>query len=526
MHDYIIKNVKVFDGTGCPPYFANLAIKNGKISYIGKTEVVSYRKIEGKGLAVSPGFFDAHSHADMTWDRHPESSCKLEQGVTTEIAGTCGISPAPISEEFLEIAKQGMLRKFDDKFDIKNFLTFGAFMDFMDIPFGPNMVTQMGHGALRAAVSGLADRPLTDVEMGKMKDYVHEGMRSGSHGISFGLIYPPGSYSEEPELTELCKVVAEYGGTFSIHMRSEGPKLVESVESVIRMAQGSGARGIISHHKVSGKANWGKSEKTIELIEKANANGIEVFLDQYPYEASSTGLNTMIPNKMHAMGVPKLVEMLSDSAGRKEIIEKIKEERGVKPGEDVRSSLAHVMIGKSESYPDYANIMLLEAAEKAGKDAYELLLDILRDDKLGTGAIYFTMGDDDIERIMKYPRTMVGSDGLYIPGDTAGHPRGAGTFPKFLGHYVRDKSIMSMEEGIRRMTSMPAAVYNLRNKGLLKEGLDADITVFNPDTIISKADYKNFGLRCEGIHFVFVNGVLTVKDGLYNGKRAGKLLRR
>ena len=525
MHDYVIKNAKIFDGTGCPPYFADIALKDGIITYIGKTPGEACHTLEAKGLAAAPGFIDAHSHADMKWEIHPESRAKLEQGVTTEITGTCGISPAPITEEYLEEAIQSSQRTKDSRIELKFCRTFGSFMDFIDLPFGPNMAPQLGHGAIRTAVSGYADRKLTTAEMDKMKDYVHEAMQSGCFGISFGLIYPPGSYSEEDELTELCKVVAGYGGTFSIHMRSEGPRLVESVESVIRMAENAGIRAIISHHKASGKGNWGKPLKTLELIENANQRGIEVFLDQYPYAASSTGLDTMIPNDMHTLGVKKLVDMMSSPEGRKEIIKRIKEDRGVTAAQDPSESLNHVMIGKSDTHPEYANEMLNETAKKEGKDPFELLLDILRDDELSTGAIYFTMCEEDIERIMKYRRTMVGSDGLYIFGDKAGHPRGIGTFPKFLGTYVRDKGIMTMEEGIRRMTSMPAAVYSLKHKGLLKEGMDADITVFNPETINSKADYKKFSTPCEGIHTVFVNGIPVVSNGAYNGKKAGRLLR-
>ena len=526
MFDMKITGAKIFDGAGTPFYFADVAVKDGKICAVGKNiEGRAAREIDARGMALSPGFIDAHSHIDIVMDQLFDAKHKLEQGVTTEVSGSCGMSPAPLSQKHYRDGLRASSRLDDCDFQPHTRASYRAFMDAVNINYGANMLLQIGHGTARAAVCGYADRALDSGELEQLKGYIAEAMEAGVSGVSFGLIYPPGAYAGEAELAEVSKVVASYGGVFTTHMRNEGSKLVESVEETIRIAESSGCRGVISHHKASGKANHGKTERTLQLIEEANARGVEIFLDQYPYNASSTGLSTMIPTHMHALGIDKLVEMMTSREGRLEMRRQIEIDRGVPPGGDVSSGLDHIMIASSNSHPQFDGTMLHDAAKQAGADPLELMLDILRDDRISTGAIYFTMGEEDIERVMKYPRTMVGTDGLYEPGKMC-HPRAIGTFPRFLGRYVRDKGLMTMEEGIRRITSMPAAVHGLSGKGLIKPGMDADLVLFNPETIIDNATYKDYAAPNTGIEAVFVAGQPAVLQGVATGVLAGRLIRR
>ncbi len=526
MFDILFLNAKIYDGTGCPAYFADVGVADGKIAAIAKGLKDARRTVDARGLALAPGFIDAHSHADMVLDQTPSSWYKLEQGITTEITGTCGLSGGPIAPDYREDGVRIINRLPSPPADVARRATFPGYMDTLDIPLGPNVAMQMGHGSLRAAVCGFANRPLSRSEQENMHSLAVQGMQAGAVGVSFGLIYPPGIYADESECTELCRVIARHGGTFSIHMRYEGDRVIESVESVIRMAEQAGIRGIISHHKAVGVNNWGKSARTLELIDKANERGVEIFLDQYPYEACSTGLKTMIPADMHALGVDKLVSMLDDRAGRAQIRDAMEHVVSMEPGGDtVRATAEHILIGDCGN-PGYAGRMLRDIAAERGADILETAMDILRDDMLETNAIFFVMGQEDILRIMKHPRCMVGSDGLYAGKGGFAHPRAYATFPRFLGRYVRDNGVLPLEEGVRKMTSMPAAVYGLNGKGLLRRGMDADLVLFDPSAFIDNADFKNYDARCGGLAMVLVNGAVAVEKGVYNGRLNGRLIRK
>ncbi|MDR0396445.1 MAG: D-aminoacylase [Oscillospiraceae bacterium] len=524
MLDLLVKGALIYDGTGSPPFRADVGVKDTRIAAIGKRIPDAYTAINGSGLALAPGFVDSHSHADLVLHSAPVSYYKLEQGVTTEIAGSCGISPAPLSRERFADGLRVCSQFAAPPHEWESRLTFAGYMDEMDKNLGCNAALQIGHSEARAAVCGYANRELDASEMDALLGLTREAMQAGAIGVSFGLIYPPGSYANEAELTEVCRVAARYGGVFTIHMRSEGNFLVESVESVIRMARDSGCRAVISHHKAGGKANFGKTARTLELIDEANASGVEVYHDQYPYTASATGLNTIIPDEYHAMGVDQLVDMLGKPDGRARMRAILAKDRGVSP-DAVPDSLASTMVGWSESRPDCSGKMLSEAAAEMGTDACELAFDLLRGDRMETSAIFFSMCEDDVERVMAHPRMMVGTDGLYMNGQRC-HPRAYGSFPRFLGRYCRDRGIVTLAEGIRKITSMPAAVYNLQSKGLIREGMDADLTLFDPETIVDRADYNDFKAKNDGLSAVIVAGRVVVDGNEWNGKRFGRLIRR
>ncbi len=524
MHDFVIKNARIYDGAGTPAFPGDLAVKNGRISQIARHIDAACPIVDAAGLALSPGFIDPHSHSDGVLESWPSSYYKLEQGITTEVTGSCGASRAPVSRQFPDTSLR-ILASGGGDINPDDYSTFAAYMRRMNISFGPNIAMQVGHSTLRAAVSGIADRPLTPGEMDAMRAHVEEAMQAGAMGVSFGLIYPPGSYGDERELTELVKIVARYGGTFTIHMRNESSGLLESVAEVIRMSETTGCRAVISHHKASGKRNHGLTARSLELVDSAVARGCDIYLDQYPYTASSTGMDTMIPGGLHTMGTDRLVRMMSEPSGRAELRSAIEKDRGVEAGGDLAATMDYVMVATSDSHPGYSGRMLLDIAREKDMDICELLFDTLRDDRLSTGAIFFSMCEEDVERVMKYPRVMIGTDGLFT-GDEFAHPRAFGTFPRFLGRYVRDRGIMPLEEAIRRITSMPAGVFGFQSKGLLREGMDADLTLFDPEVIIDNADYVSYNAKCTGLAAVYVDGREAVRDAVWNGKMFGRLLSR
>jgi len=523
MLDWLFRDAWVYDGTGCLPMRADVGVKDGRIAAIGRRLPDAHRTIEATGLALAPGFIDSHSHGDLVIHREPGAFFKLAQGVTTEIAGSCGLSPGPFSEAF---ERQGVeiIAPFSAAgLEPGKRRTFAQTLDDLDVPLGVNTLAQLGHASARCAVSGLANRPLTAREMDALLGVVKEAMQAGAGGVSFGLIYPPSAYAQEEELTEVCKAVAEYGGFFTIHMRSEGGRVLESVDEAIRMAERSGCRGVISHHKATGKPNFGKTAETLRRIEEAHRRGAEVYFDQYPYNASATGLNTLLPNAALAAGTAALVAQLSDKAGREAIRAAIARDRHCDEAY-LDESLAHVMVSHSPSQPEVSGRMLKDAAAERGVSLCDAAMDLLQSDRMETQAIFFSMCDEDVERVMRHPLGMLGTDGLYLPGGRC-HPRAFASFPRFLGRYCRDKALLPLHEGIRKITAMPARVYNLPRKGLLREGMDADLVLFDPGTILDTADYAEFDKRNEGVLGVWQAGKRVVTDGVWDGGRFGRLMR-
>lgn len=524
MLDLWIKNARIVDGSGMPAYRANVGLRDGKIARIAPvTKEPAAKTLDADRLTLTPGFIDSHSHDDFIAETYPACAHKLEQGVTTDIAGMCGHSAAPLSRSHYE---EGC-RVCDALFaggvnkDQPSHSSFSAYLRRLRKNFGPNIGFHIGHGTVRTAVMGFENRPPKTREMEAMKDYVRDAMEAGALGISFGLIYTPGAFCNTEEMIELCKVAAEYGGDMTIHMRNEGIRLVEGVEETLRVVRQTGIRCVISHHKASGGcANWGKTALTLPMIEEANRDGFTVFLDQYPYNASSTGLSSEIPGQYLALPKAELMAMLSSPADRQKIA------AAMMAGSQKEAYLQTLMIGASRAYSQYNGVMVSEAARLHGKSIPETILDILLADDLASTEISFGMCEEDVERVMAYPRTMIGTDGLWYPGALGAHPRAFASFPRVLGYYVRERHILSFEEAIRRMTSMPAAIYGLTGKGLIREGMDADLCLLDPDVIADKADYKNWNARCPGLKHVFVAGQTVVTDSTHDGRLLGRKLLR
>jgi len=515
MYDIIIKNGMILDGTASPYLRTDIAVKDGKIAKIAKDlDITAAAKvIDASGLTVTPGFIDSHSHADGAVLSYPDMTEKAEQGITTSIGGQCGSSPAPISPN----SKQVQISNLGLNTEILG--TYGAFLETAkNIPLGANLAAFVGHCAIRRAVMGIDNREPTADELEKMKEYVRDAVRHGALGVSFGLIYNPGVFAKTPELIELAKAAKEEGGMISAHIRNEGGAVVEAVTEFIEIVRRSGVRGVISHHKSSGKGNHGKVKETLKLIDEANAEGLDVYCDVYPYIASHTSLSSsFVPKHMQSSEYGGVLGVLRDPELRKQAKEINLKNRG-------DDDLSWVLIVKCPAYLQYVGKRLNEIAELHGKDVYETAYDMISDSNGVTNACYFTMCEEDVETVMAHSRAMICTDSSVACGASVFHPRLRATFPRVLGHYVRERGVTTLPEMIRKMTAMPAAVYGLKGKGLLREGYDADICIFDAEKIIDRATFTEPTLKCEGLNYVIVGGEVVVEDAVYLGRRCGRVL--
>ena len=515
MYDIIIKNAKIIDGTGNPYYRSDVAIKDGKIARIGKALEGAEQVIDATGLTLTPGFIDSHSHVDRHILTYPEQREKIEQGITTSIAGQCGESPAPIS--LLHANDERPIGNYGKRCDVLR--TASSFINIAkNVPQGSNTALLIGNGALRGAVIGPADRRATPEEMEKMKALLREGLEAGAIGVSFGLIYAPACFADTEELIELAKVVAEYHGVVAAHIRGEGATLIRAVEEFISVIRASGARGVISHHKSAGIEHQGKINHSLRIINEAWEEGLEVYLDVYPYIASHTSLSAaFIPKKHLTEGTAVLCEKLKDPAVRADVKAFNIDIRG-------NDDLGWVMPVKCPAYPEYEGKRLNEIAKIHGKDVYDTMMDMIQEGKGVCNACFFSMCEEDVCRVMAHPRSMIGTDAAVMGDSTIYHPRLRGTFPRVLGRYVRERGVTDLPRMIAKMTSLPATVYSLKNKGLVMEGFDADLCIFDADKIIDRSDFTSCHNRAEGLNYVILGGEVVVENAVHNGKCNGKIL--
>jgi len=521
MYDILFQNACIADGTGNPMYHADVALVDGKIAKIGyNLKAEADRVIDGTGKVLAPGFIDAHSHLDKQLENVPHCAHMLEQGVTTIIGGMCGSSAAPISAEHFNDGLRLVGKGFSEE-SIQARLGMDSYIEYLSkLELGSNFTFLVGHGNIRVAAMGYVADKATPADLVKMQEITRQCMKAGAMGVSFGLIYPPGSYADTEEMIAVAKIVAEYGGVITAHVRGEGDTLIEATYELLKVARATGVRTVHSHHKATGgPMNWNKTAATISMMEKAIADGFDIFCDQYPYTASSNGMKATIPAELHAFGMEKLTEMMTDPAQREAL------RPDILKGKTSHDRFQYFMIGNSSSHPEYAGRMLNEIADELGIDPYELHCDLLRDDKMGTTAIYLTASEEDVERVMKWDRTMIGSDGDSGRSRT-GHPRTFGTFTRVLGRYVREKKVISLENAVRKMTYLPAMVYNLSTKGLIREGMDADLVLFDPKTIADLGDYTQPARGNIGLDYVLVGGKVALENNTATGVLAGKVLFR
>jgi len=504
MYDMIIKGASVLDGTGAEAYVSDVAIRDGKIARIASGLADGKTVIDAKGLVLTPGWIDSHSHSDRTIMTFPDQREKAEQGITFSIGGNCGGSVAPSKNT-------SIVGKFDRMHEF--------FAQNENFPQGSGAAVMVGFNAIRGYVVGNENRAATPEEVEQMKELARESMKAGAIGMSFGLFYVPGCYATKEEAAEVAKVIGEYGGVLSAHIRDESDHLLDSVEEFLYIIRESGCRGVFSHHKVVYRENWGKTKESIAMIDRANEEGADVYLDVYPYTATCTSvLARYVPSFLHPPGTKSVFDLLGNPESR----EKIKAWGREQWGDD----LSWTLLVEVPGHPEYEGKTVNELAEMRGQqDRYDALFDLACEVRKRINGCFFTLSEEDVERAIRHPRAMIGSDGA--AADSARyHPRLRGTFPRVLGRYVRERGIVSLPEMIRKMTSLPAAVYNLPGKGKIAEGYDADLCIFDPEKIIDRADYVRCNLPNEGLNYVIIDGKVVVENNTYNGIRAGKIYRR
>lgn len=499
-YDLIIKNGMVYDGSGNPPTQTDVAITKDKIVKVGNlSSAKAKRIIDATGLAVAPGFIDLHAHLDPLLNL-PSAESAIRQGVTTSLGGPDGSSPWPL----------------------------GAYLDKADsIGMTMNVAFLIGHNKIRRNVMKLENRAPTDEELATMEAQVEQGMKEGAFGLSTGLKYIPGAFSNVDEVIALAKVASKYNGIYTSHLREEGIGLLEAVYEAIEIGRAANIPIILTHHKAIGTKMWGASVKTLAMVDSARKIGIDVMMDQYPYNASYTGIGVLIPSWSMAGGTPEFKKRLDNPLLRdsikKAIVNNILYDRG---GADLnRIQFALVEWKKDLEGRTLRDWLVERKIEPTVENGAELVIEAQLNG--GANCVYFAMDDADVERIMKHPQTMIGSDGrLVAPGDGHPHPRWYGTFPRVLGVYVREKGVLTLENAIQKMTMMSADRLGLKDRGRIKENTFADVVVFNPQTVKDKSTFQNPHQYPDGIDYVVVNGTLAVDKGKFIDARTGMVLRK
>ena len=497
----------LYSGNDQPPVRADVGLREDRIAAIGDLgEVPAELRLDVTGLAVAPGFVDIHSHAlrnnpDRSGIyRWPDAENLIRQGVTSIIGGPDGTSPLPIADDLAALEAA---------------------------PASVNFGTFVGQGSIRERVVGSEDRPATDEELEAMRAEVAAAMRAGAFGLSTGLIYAPGSFASTEEIIELARVVAGYGGIYITHMRNEAGGVFDSIAETIRIGEEGGLPVQITHHKVIGGAMWGRSVDTLALVDAATARGIDISIDQYPYTASSTGLTAVFP-RWSLSGDAAARRARMDDPGertrmRQAIMELLANERG---GDDPPTD---TVLADCSWDPDLNGLNLAQVLERRSRtvtlgNAAELVIELQYAG--GCSVVYHTMSEDDVERIMLYPGTMVASDGgIMIPGEGVPHPRNYGAFARVLGEYARERGVLPLHTAIHKMTRLPAERIGLADRGRLAVGAVADIVAFDADAVVDRATFADPHRYAEGVHHVFVAGRAVLLDGRMTGERPGRVLR-
>lgn len=515
--DLFIKNASVIDGSGKKIFKSNVGIDKGKIVYIGRENFSAKRIIDAKELLLTPGFIDTHSHSDFTILADPRAEGKITQGITTEVNGNCGISAFPLLEEVFE---RRMLEI--NSLGLKSWNTIGDYISLLkNAKPAINIATLCGHGNLRGAVIGYKNEKASREQIEKMKELLKEQFHYDIKGMSTGLIYPPGIYADTNELVDLSKCIRQYGGIYVTHMRSEGDRLLSAAEEALTIGKIAKVPVHISHLKTSGKENWWKIEPLLKLLDSALKTGVQLTADRYPYVASATDLDAFLPSWILEGSRDEILERLRSKRIRKEISRCFRER-----GRDFLKSLVisevyceEDKVYEGKSLEDITNL----------KSVSEFVCNLLIRSNLLIGVIYFAMNEENLEKILMRPYVMIGTDsaarcrdGVTAKGKP--HPRGFGSFPRFIRRYVIEKELMSIEEAIMKITFLPAKTFRLKNRGLIKEGYFADIVIFDPAEIEDRATFEEPFKNSKGIKYVIVNGVLSVEDGFLTGERKGAIL--
>ena len=525
MFDILIQQAQVVDGSGGPPFTADIGVVGNTINAIGQLSAAEARTtIKAGELMATPGFIDMHTHSDWTLPGNRRAESKIRQGVTTEVIGMCGSSPAPLPSDPDRREQLVAQASANRPWLTWEWNSFGEYLDHLRRGIALNVVPVVGHGSLRVATLGREDRSPRPEELTVMEDLLAQAMQEGAFGLSTGLIYPPSCYADTQEIIGLARVVASHSGLYFSHIRGEGATLLDAIREVIEIAERAGLPAQIAHFKCSGRPYWHQLPEAISLVEEARARGLDITADRYPYTASSTGLAALLPHWAHEGGRPQVLDRLADPATRSRIRQEVIARReGL--------SWQEVMISSCPAKPAYEGHTVEQLAEEQGKEPVEAVLDLLLEVEAEVAMIQFSMSEENLQRVLRLPWVMIGSDGAsLVPQGEMGkgkrHPRSYGTFPRFLGRYVREEGLLTWQEAVRKATALPAERLGLRDRGQLKAGKRADIALLDPQRITDRATFTEPYRYPEGIEYVLVNGQIVIEGGEHTGALPGEVLER
>ena len=525
-YDLVIVGGQVFDGSGGEAAAADIGIIGDRIERIGRIPASRGKMVlDAQGLTVCPGFIDSHDHSDVNLLYNPKAESHIRQGVTTVVSGNCGASPFPVADEIFEESRSSLQDQYGIDLTWRDIKGFFARLDESGLAL--NYATFVGQGTIRGAAMGFNDRPPKPEELERMKAYVAENVQAGALGLSTGLEYAPGSFASPDEVAELCRVAVEHGGLYATHMRDEGDQLLESLDEAIGVARMTGASLQISHFKVAYARNWHKIDDALARIDQAVQEGIDVFCDRYPYTAGSTGFSSFNFPLWALQGTTEeFLARLKDSTLEARLRAYVSE-REQKLGSWDKGMISSV---DTEQNRRFEGRTVLEGMQETGKDAFEFMRDLILEENNRVGQIIFMMSEDNLKRILAHPRVGVGCDGSALApygnlGRGKPHPRSYGTFPRVLGKYIREGSILPLSEMIRKMTSVPARKFGFSRRGLLQRGYLADIVAFDRDRVADRATWQEPHQYPEGIEHVIVNGEVVVQNSDHTGRLPGRILR-
>jgi N-acyl-D-amino-acid deacylase len=525
MLDLILEGGHICDGTGEPPFVTDIAVAADRIVRIGDCrEFEALARVQCTGRVVAPGFIDMHGHSDETLLVLPSADSKIRQGITTEVGGNCGASPAPLAGIGLRERREELQHHLGFAPAWTNFD--GFFSELEHARPTLNFCCLVGLGTIRSSIDAVTPAPLDAEALAQAQRLVHEACEQGAIGISSGLIYPPGSFADTNELIAMADAAADAGSPlYATHIRNEGDELLEAVDEALEVGRRSACAVQLSHHKASRRRNWGKVHDSLAAVERARNSGLDVVLDQYPYIASSTGLDVILPPDVRVGSRDDIASRLSDHRYAALVAARVELDYGGRWHEVLVASV------DSQKNQPYQGMNIAEIGQAMGCAPVAAALRLLVDENLDVAAIYFTMCEDDVRTVLSYQHTAIGTDAVVrapfgVTSTGKPHPRTYGTFPRIFRRYVRETPVLPLPEAVRRATSLAAGRLGLRQRGLLAAGFFADIVVFDRDRISDTATYLDPHRFPEGIDSVYVNGQAAVRDGAATGLRPGRVLRR
>ncbi len=528
MLDLKIEGAQVIDGTGAAGGRADVGLRDDTIAAVGDlSRELAGSTLRASGRVLAPGFIDMHSHSDWRLWENRRAESKIRQGVTTEVVGNCGFSPAPVSAEFLDDLR-GFALYLPKGMDFR-WRSVGDYLRAFDAEgTALNVVQLVGHGTLRVAAMGFARRAPDQTELARMQRLMADAMADGAWGLSTGLIYAPGSYATTGEIVDIARVAGRHRGFYASHIRGEGATLLDAVAEAITVGREGDLPVQVSHIKAAGRPNWGKVADALALIDAARAEGLDVTADVYPYTASSTTLRTLLPDWTLEGGVEAMIARLGDPAVRARIRRELE---APVTGQSLldRVGWENVMVASCARRTDAEGKRLSELGAARGMDPLDAALELIVDEAGKAYMILFQLDERDLRRALAHPHVMIGSDGSSLApygalGAGKPHPRSYGTFPRVLGEYAREQRVLGLPEAVHKMTGLPARRLGLADRGVIRVGAKADLVVFDPKRVADQATYEEPHRYPTGVEHVLVNGRLVIKDGEHTGSLPGRLL--